>query len=105
MKGGDNLKLPLERLVVRLREYNEWRRGADTDHPEPAVVGRDIDDAISVIEQHIELIGKYDVLQSALIEMVNEPQPLGIDRPTYQKAVKLIVRNAQAHRRRSRPVQ
>lgn len=42
-------------LVMRLRRYNEWRRGADFEQPEPAEIGRDIDEAIAAIEQLDEL--------------------------------------------------
>ncbi len=51
---GDRHQLDL--LAMRLRRYNEWRRGADFEQPQPAVIGRDIDAAISIIEQHIALI-------------------------------------------------
>ena len=37
-------------LVMRLRRYNEWRRGADFEQPEPAKIGRDIDAAIELLE-------------------------------------------------------
>lgn len=43
----------LESLAARLRAYNEWRRGADTEMPNPADIGRDIDAAIEVIEQMV----------------------------------------------------
>ena len=42
-------------LVMRLRRYNEWRRGADFEQPEPAEIGRDLDEAIAAIEQLDEL--------------------------------------------------
>ena len=80
----------LQRLVKRLRRYNDWRRGADFEQPEPDAIGRDIDDTIATIEQHIALISKYDAVHSALEALVNEQQPLGINRPTYQRALKLI---------------
>lgn len=37
-------------LVMRLRRYNEWRRGADFEQPEPTDVGADIDTAIELLE-------------------------------------------------------
>ena len=40
---------------MRLRRYNEWRRGADFEQPEPAAIGQDIDAAIAAIEQLDEL--------------------------------------------------
>ena len=44
-----------DQLVVRLRRYNEWRRGADFEQPEPSEIGMDIDAAIAAIEQLNEL--------------------------------------------------
>ena len=41
----------LESLAARLRAYNEWRRGAEIEMPNPVDIGRDIDAAIDVIEQ------------------------------------------------------
>jgi hypothetical protein len=41
----------------------------------------------SAHQSAIEIIG---ALEEALAELVNEPQPLGIDRPTYQRALKLM---------------
>lgn len=37
-------------LVMRLRRYNEWRRGADFEQPEPARIGADIDAAADMLE-------------------------------------------------------
>ena len=79
-----------EQLITRLRRFNEWRRGGEFEQPEPTTLGRDIDDAIALLEQHIKLIDGYDELYSALSEMVNERQPLGIDRPVYRRALKLV---------------
>lgn len=41
----------IESLAARLRAYNEWRRGAEIEMPNPADIGRDIDAAIEVIER------------------------------------------------------
>jgi len=48
----------VEQLVMRLRQYNDWRRGADCDQPLPIPVGKDIDDAIATIEKYIKLLDK-----------------------------------------------
>lgn len=32
----------------------------------------------------------HDALLSALLDLINEQQPLGIDRPTYQTALKVM---------------
>jgi len=41
-------------LIDRLRYYNDWRRGADTEMPEPKQIGQDIDDVISLLEKTIQ---------------------------------------------------
>lgn len=90
IESREDAKRPVERLVMRLRQYNEWRRGTDFEQPEPVAIGRDIDDAIAAIERYIHLVEKYNELHSALEGLVNEQQPLGIDRPTYQLALRLL---------------
>lgn len=37
-------------LVMRLRRYNEWRRGAEFEQPEPSQIGADIDEAATMLE-------------------------------------------------------
>ena len=37
-------------LVRRLRRFNEWRRGAEFEQPEPAQIGADIDEAAEMLE-------------------------------------------------------
>jgi hypothetical protein len=39
----------LKNLIDRLEYYNEWRRGADTEMPQPKQIGRDIDAAVEVL--------------------------------------------------------
>ena len=39
-------------LIERLRYFNEWRRGADGDQPDPAQIGRDIDAAVAILSRH-----------------------------------------------------
>jgi len=43
----------VQRLVMRLRRYNDWRRGADFEQPEPTEIGRDIDKAADVLERNL----------------------------------------------------
>lgn len=43
----------IKALIDRLQYYNEWRRGADTEMPEPRQIGQDIDDAIALLEENI----------------------------------------------------
>ena len=38
-------------LIERLRYFNEWRRGADGDQPDPAQIGRDIDAAVAILSR------------------------------------------------------
>ena len=40
-----------EQCVMRLRRFNEWRRGADIEQPDPKTIGLDIDYAIDIIER------------------------------------------------------
>lgn len=37
-------------LVMRLRRYNEWRRGAEFEQPCPVQIGADIDAAADMLE-------------------------------------------------------
>jgi len=37
-------------LIQRLRQYNQWRRGADIEQPNHTQLGIDIDDAIKILE-------------------------------------------------------
>lgn len=49
-------------LVTRLRQYNEWRRGAEFEQPEPAQIGADIDEAAEMLEAMSRAI--VDVLEN-----------------------------------------
>jgi len=40
----------VDQLVVRLRRYNEWRRGAEIEQPDPKALGEDIDAAADILE-------------------------------------------------------
>ena len=40
----------IDGLVARLRRYNEWRRGADTEQLHPREIGEDIDAACDALE-------------------------------------------------------
>ena len=37
-------------IIKRLRAYNEWRRGGNGEQPDPAEIGRDIDEVIELLE-------------------------------------------------------
>ena len=41
---------PLIDLIARLTQYNEWRRGAEIEQPDPKQLGQDIEDAIALIQ-------------------------------------------------------
>lgn len=43
----------LSALADRLKAYNEWRRGAETEQPHPTQIGQDIDAAIMIVEELI----------------------------------------------------
>lgn len=44
------------KLAERLRTFNKWRRGGDEwqPMPQPAQIGKDIDEAIRIIEEYAE---------------------------------------------------
>ena len=68
---------------------NDWLGDADTKalYEYEIALADDIDDAADAF---IALQGERDVLLLALIGLVEEKQPLGIERDTYQNAVQLI---------------
>jgi hypothetical protein len=39
----------MNETIEYLRKYNEWRRGADTEQPDPKELGEQIDAAISAL--------------------------------------------------------
>ena len=45
-----NDRQPLIDLIARLTQYNEWRRGAEIEQPDPKQLGQDIEDAIALIQ-------------------------------------------------------
>ena len=49
---------PAERCVMRLRRFNEWRKGADFEQPDPKEVGLDIDYATEIIVHMSKAIKK-----------------------------------------------
>jgi len=57
-ESHDNERRRVEQLVMRLRQYNDWRRGDDSNMPQLLTVGKDIDDAIATIEKYIKLLDK-----------------------------------------------
>jgi len=70
----------LEALVRRLRRYNEWRRGADFEQPEPTGIGADIDAAIELLE--LMCNGKWQlVCASPNKDMISFAE--GVVRNTY----------------------
>mgnify|MGYP000851038472 FL=1 len=38
-------------LIERLRYFNDWRRGADGEQPNPEQIGRDIDAAVAILSR------------------------------------------------------
>ena len=43
----------IKQLITRLEQYNEWRRGADTEMPPPKQIGADIDAAVEVLREYL----------------------------------------------------
>lgn len=55
-KSMEKINGKIGELVARLRYYNEWRRGADTEMPEPKQIGEDIDEACDALEEMFAII-------------------------------------------------
>lgn len=58
----------MEDTIEYLRKYNEWRRGADTDMPEPKEIGEHIDAAIIKLQNG----EKYSIMLSRICGIVQE---------------------------------
>lgn len=58
----------MNETIEYLRKYNEWRRGADTDMPEPEEIGKHIDAAITQIQNG----SKYSGMLSRICGIVQE---------------------------------
>ena len=41
----------VDQLIARLRAFQDWRRGGEGEQPDPAVIGADIDAAITLLSQ------------------------------------------------------
>jgi len=41
----------VDQLIARLRAFQDWRRGGEGELPDPAVIGADIDVAITLLSQ------------------------------------------------------
>jgi hypothetical protein len=44
----------VDQLIARLRAFQDWRRGGEGEQPDPAVIGADIDAAISMLARLTE---------------------------------------------------
>lgn len=71
-------------------DSDDWMGDADTKALYELEIAA-ADDADDAAEAFIALQGERDALLLALIGLVEEKQPLGIERETYQHALKLIV--------------
>ena len=47
---------PLNQLINRLQNYQEWRRGLNDNMPDPKKVGEDIDAAIEVCKMMSDML-------------------------------------------------
>ena len=59
---------PAETTTI-LRQFNEWRRGADVPQPKPREIGEAIDAAVEMIERmewELRLIAETDPIDAAL---------------------------------------
>jgi len=41
---------PNAELITRLRAYQDWRRGGDGEQPDPVQLGKDLEEAIELLE-------------------------------------------------------
>lgn len=57
-------------IAKRLRKYNEWRRGADVDQPEPIGIGRDIDDAVNILLSHTDNNKSHCRIERSIIQRI-----------------------------------
>ena len=62
-------------LIEYLKEYQEWRRGADIEQPDPTELGEKLDEAIQILkeggvlhESHIEMQVPFDKCMRELVE-------------------------------------
>lgn len=63
---------PTERCVMRLRRFNEWRRGADFEQPDPKEIGYDIDFATDKLEQILNICTTRHETNDQLISRVRQ---------------------------------
>lgn len=70
-------------IIETLKEYNDWRRGADLPQPAPAVIGLAIDNAIHLLE--IEPFFAFLRTHRAVAKFKRECKPLkvGMDAQQY----------------------
>ena len=70
---------PAETITI-LRQFNDWRRGADVLQPKPREIGMAIDAAVEMIESAEEDRALCDKLAGILTRTANvlkgEPKPL-----------------------------
>jgi len=62
-------------LIEYLKTYQEWRRGADIEQPDPTELGEKLDEAIQILkeggvlhESHIEMQVPFDKCMRELVE-------------------------------------
>ncbi|WAR44198.1 hypothetical protein [Methylomonas rapida] len=64
--------VPVQRVVMRLRYFNEWRRGADTEQPDPKQVGLDIDFATDKLEQITHVCTSHHETKEQFISRIKQ---------------------------------
>ena len=68
----------MKKSIQILREYNAWRRGAETEQDSPIKIGRAIDDCIKAAERY-ELIRTVNPREFKQLYMENIKQGTGFD--------------------------
>ena len=62
----------------------------EREHSRPAVINAQFAEGVRLRKENERLKNRIRELQAALEALINEPQPTGIDRPAYQRALRVI---------------
>ena len=84
--------------AAKLRQFNDWRRGADIPQPDPREIGEAIDAAVEMIErleaaekERDALRGKVALMEKRLRLILEEPE----NTMSNSKAMREMIRQAR----------